>query len=187
MVRNGRIAAAMVVSCVALAACQSEKVDNAATMAKSAAQAQVNPTLSTTDATFINMAATSGIEEVTFGQLAATKATTRAIRGFASKMVTDHTAANQQLMALANAKQITPPTTMDSAHEATYQTLQNTRGHAFDKMYMDGQVQDHQMVVQAFQTEANSGTDPDVKAFAQQMLPTLQQHLTMAQRLDPRR
>jgi putative membrane protein len=181
------MAAAMVVSCVALAACGNQKAENAATMAKSAAQAQVNPTLSTTDATFINMAATSGIEEVTFGQLAQTRASSRAIRDFASNMVADHTSANQRLMALASAKQITPATSMDSAHEATYQTLQGLRGHAFDKAYMDGQVQDHQMVVQSFQQEATSGTDPDVKAFAQQMLPTLQQHLTMAQKLDPRR
>jgi putative membrane protein len=42
-------------------------------------------------------------------------------------------------------------------------------------------------VVQLFKDEAQNGTDPDVKALAQQLLPTLEHHLEMAQRLDPKR
>jgi Domain of unknown function (DUF4142) len=95
--------------------------------------------------------------------------------------------ANQRLAALARAKQMTPPSSMDTLHTQVYQQLQNTRGRNFDKLYMDGQVQDHQTVVQVFQNEAQNGTDPDVRAFAQQNLPMMQHHLEMAQRLDPRR
>ena len=154
--RTGRLALTAFVSCLALAACQ--KADNAAVTAKSAAQAQVNPTLSTTDTTFLNMAARAGSEEVIFGQLAGKKASSRAVRDFAAQMVADHTPANAKLMALAQSKQLNPPTTMDGAHQATYDTLEKTRGRAFDKMYMDGQVEDHQMVVDTFRTEATNGT-----------------------------
>ena len=170
---------------LALAGCQSTQ--QAATTVQSAAQAQTTPTLSTTDATFINMAGTSGLAEVQLGELAQTRASNPAVRRFAAQMVADHTQANQRLAALARAKQMTPPSSTDTLHTQAYQQLQNTRGRDFDKLYMDGQVQDHQMVVQAFQNEAQNGTDPDVRAFAQQNLPVMQQHLETAQRLDPRR
>jgi putative membrane protein len=170
---------------LALAGCQSAQ--QAATTVQSAAQAQTTPTLSTTDATFINLAGTSGLAEVQLGELAQTKASNPAIRRFATQMATDHTRANQRLAALAQAKQMTAPSSMDTLHTQVYQQLQNTRGRNFDKLYMDGQVQDHRTVVQAFQNEAQNGTDPDVRAFAQQNLPMMQQHLEMAQRLDPRR
>jgi len=44
-------------------------------------------------------------------------------------------------------------------------------------------VSDHEEAVALFQKEASSGTDPDLKAFAQKTLPTLQEHLKMAQAL----
>ena len=172
------------IALLSLAGCQ--QAEKAATDVKSAAQAQTNPTLSTSDVTFINTAATSGVEEVQFAELAETKATTPAIRNFASLMVKDHTAANEKLTALATRKQFTPPTSMDTMHENAYDTLKNSKGRAFNKAYLDGQVQDHMQVVQAFKDEAQSGTDPDVKAFAQELLPTLEHHLALAQRLDPK-
>jgi putative membrane protein len=39
---------------------------------------------------------------------------------------------------------------------------------------------DHEIAMSAFQQEAEHGTDPDLKAFAQAALPTLRQHLLMA-------
>jgi putative membrane protein len=169
------------IALVSLVACQ--RAEQAATTVQSAAQAQTTPTLSTTDATFINLAGTSGIEEITFGQLAQTKASRAAVRNYAAQMVTDHTAANQQLIALAQAKQMTPPSSMDMLHQQLFQKLQGMRGQAFDRAYMDSQVQDHVMVVEAFHTEATNGTDPQVRSFAQQNLPTMQQHLQMARGL----
>jgi putative membrane protein len=168
---------------VFLAGCQ--RAEQAATTVQSAAQAQTTPTLSTTDATFLNLAGTSGIEEVNFGQVAASKASSPAVRRFAQDMVTSHTKLNQQLVALAKAKQMTPPSSMDMQHDQMLSTLQGQRGSAFDRAYMTGQVNDHQMSIEAYQTEISNGTDPDVKSFAQQGLPILQQHLAMAQKLAP--
>jgi predicted outer membrane protein len=41
----------------------------------------------------------------------------------------------------------------------------------------------HQETIALFQQEAQSGKDPDIKQLAAQALPTLQQHLKMAQDL----
>ena len=164
-----------------LAGC--EATDKAATDVKSAAQAQTTPTLSTTDATFINTASQAGVEEIKFAQLAETQSHSARVKKFAMQMVTDHTAANEKLTALAQQKGITPTTTTDTAHDQMYTQLQGEHGRTFDRDYLAGQIKDHQMVADAMQTEIQSGTDADVKSFAQMTLPTIQQHLEMAQAL----
>jgi putative membrane protein len=54
-------------------------------------------------------------------------------------------------------------------------------GATFDKSYIKGMMQDHQEDIQEFETEANSGKDPDAKAFAAASLPMLKAHLKKIQ------
>jgi putative membrane protein len=172
-------------SLLSLAACST--TEKAVTTVQSAAQAQTTPTLSTTDATFINEASRAGAEEVSAGQLAQTKAASPAVRRFAARMVADHLAANQELLGLAQSKQMTATGAPDDAHATMLTQLQGMRGRAFDRAYMAGQVDDHKAAVTLFQNEIANGTDPDVKALAAKQLPTLQKHLSMARQLAPRR
>ncbi len=157
--------------------------EHAATEVKAAAQAQATPTLSTADAAFMDQAGRAGIEEVTFGQLARTQASRASTRDFALRMIDQHTKVNQELTQLATRKQITPTTSMDTAHQDMYDQLQKLHGRAFDRAYLNGQVADHQTVIELFQNEAVNGTDADVKAFAARTLPQLKMHLQMAEKL----
>jgi putative membrane protein len=54
-------------------------------------------------------------------------------------------------------------------------------GNAFDAAYMQHMVQDHKKTVADFQKQAQSGSDPALKTFAQKYLPIIQQHLQMAE------
>jgi putative membrane protein len=54
-------------------------------------------------------------------------------------------------------------------------------GDAFDKAYMREMLSDDQHDVAAFKHEATAGHDPDLKAWAAKTLPTLQEHLKLAQ------
>jgi putative membrane protein len=173
---------ALTLAVLPLMACS--QTEKAATTAQSAVQAQMNPTLSTSDATFINTAAAGGAAEVQFGQLAAQKGGTAAVRRFGQQMVDDHGKIDQELMQLAQQKKISPSTGMDATHQASYDDLQKLRGRAFDRQYLQGQLQDHQATVRAFEQEAQSGTDPDVKAFATRNLPTIQRHLDELQKMS---
>ena len=47
-------------------------------------------------------------------------------------------------------------------------------------------VDDHEKDVKEFTAQAQSGTDPDVKAFAAKTLPTLQSHLDMIKGIKDR-
>ncbi len=95
-------------------------------------------------------------------------------------MAADHAAINQQLAALAESKGMAPPSNSDGRHETLYRQLESLNGPAFDHAYMDGQMQDLTMLIQAFQTAADSGSNPQVRSFAQQGLPMVQPHLQMA-------
>ena len=162
------------------------QTQQAADTTVAAAKAQVNPTLSTSDATFMTTGARGGIAEVQMAQLALQKSRSPAVRRFAETMIAHHGKSNQEMMALAQQKQITPPSTMGAEHQATYDQLAGLRGRAFDRAYGQAMVADHQEDLQVYQTEAQDGTDPDVKAFAARNVPVLQQHLRMAQRLAQR-
>ncbi len=96
-------------------------------------------------------------------------------------MIDDHTPNNAQLMKLANSKGITPPTDVDAMQQKMMTKLQGMDGKKFDTAYLNGQVKSHEAMLKTFQMESKNGTDPDLKAFADSTIPTIQKHITMAQ------
>lgn len=56
-------------------------------------------------------------------------------------------------------------------------------GAQFDQLYARQQVMSHRQAVGAFTAYSQTGSDPSVRQFAAQTLPTLQGHLAMAERL----
>jgi putative membrane protein len=136
---------------------------------------------SSADHTFIMKAAQGGMAEVELGQLAATKASSEQVKQFGQRMVTDHQKANDELKTLAQQKNITVPTDLDAKDKTEKDRLSKLSGEAFDKAYMQHMLADHRKDVNEFRKESTSGKDPDVKAWAGKTLPTLEEHLKMAQ------
>lgn len=130
------------------------------------------------DMKFAMMAAQGGVAEVQLGQLAAQKGNRPEVKAFGQQMVDDHSKANDQLKSVAQAENITLPTTMNAKDQAEYNKLQGLSGDAFDREYVKDMVKDHEMDVKDFQKEADKGADPQIKNFASQTLPILQQHLS---------
>lgn len=56
-------------------------------------------------------------------------------------------------------------------------------GAELDREYAKFMVSDHRKDVSEFEKESTRGTDADLKAFATKTLPTLQEHLRMAEAL----
>jgi putative membrane protein len=137
--------------------------------------------LSAGDAKFVKTAATGGMEEVELGKLAASKASDPDVKNFGQKMVDDHSKANDQLKQIASQKGVTLPAGLNNMQKHDKAKLEKLSGAAFDRSYISMMVQDHKKDVADFQKESNSGKDGDVKSFASATLPTLQDHLKMAQ------
>jgi putative membrane protein len=96
-------------------------------------------------------------------------------------MIEDHGKANEQLTGLAKEHGVAVPDTLDQQHKATLAQLDEIDGAAFDRAYIRGQVADHQKAAQLLEYEIGSGQAVELKNFAAEILPTVLQHLEMAQ------
>jgi putative membrane protein len=97
-------------------------------------------------------------------------------------MVQDHGQADQQLASLAQSKGLTVPSTLDAKHAAMVKALGAKSGAAFDSSYAEHMAKGHTKAVALFQA-ASKSSDPDLAAFAQKTLPTLQEHKQLADNL----
>jgi len=151
-----------------------------------AAQAADKPSggsskLSSGDADFIKEAAQGGMVEVELGKLAQEKASNDKVKQFGKRMEQDHSKANSELKKLASNKGVEIPTTLDSKHQSKIDKLTKLSGAEFDKEYTDDMVSDHKDDIKKFQSVADKGKDADLKKFASKTLPTLKQHLQLAE------
>ena len=132
------------------------------------------------DRLFMEKAAAGGLMEVNLGNAVKDKAQSQEVKDFASKMVTDHSKANDELKELMSKKGLSAPTDVPAKDKATADKITAKSGADLDKAYMSDMVKDHDKDIKEFQAEAKNGTDPDVKAWAQKTLPTLEEHQKLA-------
>jgi putative membrane protein len=139
--------------------------------------------LDAADKHFMKEAAQGGMAEVQLGQLATQNAKSDEVKQFGQRMVDDHSKANDQLKQIAEQKGVTLPTDLSSKDKAEKDRLSKLQGEAFDRAYMQAMVTDHKKDVAEFKKEASNAKDSDVKNFASQTLPTLEDHLKQAQQV----
>jgi putative membrane protein len=140
--------------------------------------------LSESDYRFAVKAARGGLEEVELGQLAKQKGSSDAVRNFGDHMVADHSKANEELTQIASRKGATLPPTLSHGERSTLDDLQKAGGADFDKTYAKDMVKDHKKDLREFESAAKDVTDPDIRSWAEKTIPTLQQHLQMAQDME---
>lgn len=151
--------------------------------AKQAGKAAGKAASANADHAFVLEAASGGMMEVELGRMASNQASHDDVKKFGQRMVDDHSKANNDLSALAQKKNITLAAEMGKKEQATRDHLAKLNGAAFDKAYMQHMVADHTKDVRAFERESKMGKDPDIKAWAGQVLPTLQDHLKQAKQI----
>jgi len=119
------------------------------------------------------------------GRIAQTKGTTKAIRSYAQLMVSSHITVNNILLGiLKNKAPPPPPTLLKAAYATMISTLEHESGQKLDADYITGQVNYQKGNTALYQYEISNGTDPDLKAFAQETLPKIQDHLERALKLQ---
>lgn len=138
------------------------------------------PPLASADATFVTAAAQGGMTEIQEAQLAQKTSHSARIKAYAARMISDHNAADDQLKQLAMTKNAMLPTAVNDTQMQEMAKLQGETGRSFDHDYIADNIAGHQQQVVLFQTESQGGTDPDLKKFATDTLPTIQSHLDQA-------
>jgi putative membrane protein len=149
---------------------------------------QTNPSGQTTapgnstqvqDKMFLHEAAEGGMAEIQFGQLAAQKGGSDAVKQFGQKMVDDHTKLNDQLKPIAASMGVAEPKHLSKADQAEYNKLNGLSGDAFDNEYITNMVKDHRKDLHEFRSEQSVTTNPDLKMAVAQAEQVISQHLSM--------
>ena len=128
--------------------------------------------------------------DINYAELAMTKAKDEKVRSFAQQMITDHTAVQKSVLALASTLNVTPadsPTSgsLKSQAQEMMQKLRSLKSKEFEKAYIDNEVAYHQAVIGATKAVLiPSAQNPDLKSALQQALPLFEGHLQHAQRVQ---
>jgi putative membrane protein len=135
------------------------------------------------DKRFVRDAVFGGLIEVELGKLATDKGSTDAVRQFGQHVVEVQTKTNEQLKDVAAKAGYSVPESLDTKHHGRVDKLAKLSGPEFDKAYIKDQVKENESNVRAFQDESQGGSNPVVKTFAADTLPTLQAQLARAKDL----
>jgi len=149
--------------------------------------------LSEADKMFVTNAADGGMFEVKAGEMAVAKGDSTSmglmhgdslsVKSFGRMMITDHTKVNEELEDLATRKGASVPTSLTAPKQQKLDSLSAVSGEAFNQMYAKMMVSSHRETVTLFQAQSASGNDSELKSWASDKLPALQEHLQTAQML----
>lgn len=137
-------------------------------------------------ADFPQRMAMSDMFEIQSSQLAAERSQNQNVRQFAQEMVRAHTQTSQQMTQILQNVPNAPalPTTLDAQHQERLNTLRQANAERFDQLYIDQQVEAHDMAHTMLRDYAQSGQIAELRTFASQTAPTVQQHLERAREID---
>jgi putative membrane protein len=127
--------------------------------------------------------------DIEAGKQALDKSQNNDVRAFAQQMIGDHTAVNDQALALVKKLNVTPEDNATSkslaeAADAERKKLADLSGAAFDKAYVDNEVAYHKAVDDAVsKTLIPSAQNAELKTLLQNGLKLFEAHLAHAEQL----
>jgi putative membrane protein len=136
--------------------------------------------ISKQDRAFATTAMAGNMMEVQVGTMAQQQGASDAVHSFGKRLVDDHTKANDELTTIAGQLGIKPPASLPGSEQKKVDTLSKLNGAEFDTAFAPMIVKDHEHDIKAFEKEAKSGKNAELKSYATEILPTLKEHLAMA-------
>ena len=134
---------------------------------------------------FVNAAAASDKFEIESSKLAASQASSAAVKSFATKMISAHTASTAKLKTTiaGMSPAVTPDDTLSADQQAKLDSLKGLKGAEFDSAYAAAQTEAHQKTLDALNAYSASGDNATLKTFAAGMVPTVTAHFNLAKGL----
>lgn len=133
------------------------------------------------DQQFAKMAAQGNAAEVAAGHMAQQKASNDQVKQLGQTLVTDHSKSNDKLQEAASKDNMQLPSQPNEMQQQEAQKLQDMSGKQFDRAFLKNEIRDHHKDIRAYEQEANSGQNPQLKQYAKDCLPVLKKHLQMAE------
>ncbi|HEY9396874.1 MAG TPA: DUF4142 domain-containing protein [Burkholderiales bacterium] len=155
--------------------------ETAASGSNDASTAMINDV----DRDFATRAFATSIAIVQAGRLAAEKTLDEDVRQFAQEMVKDHTASNEELTKIAQAKKLELPMAPHASFKDALQQLTTTTGPQHDRFYMERfGASAHRDALALYEREIREGEDAELKRYAERSVPKLRQHLERAEKVQ---
>jgi len=122
--------------------------------------------------------------EVAVAQIAQQKSQDQKVKDLAQNLIKDHTQAMQQLQPIAQKLQLELPQGLPSDKQKELQILSGMDSKMFDQKFISMMDEDHAKDVTCYSHVSHMAQSPDVKQFASQTLPKLQQHWQMVKQSE---
>ena len=135
-------------------------------------------------AEFIDDASAQGMADIEASRLAHQKSESKEVKDYTIVVINDRTTANQHLAKIARQLDLPVAPREEIVEKAKALMPQVMEGATFDEAYTASQVKTTQQAIERLQQEAQSTDVPEIKAFAEENLPKLQNHLQMARALQ---
>lgn len=142
------------------------------------------------DAQIAHIVVTANQVDIDAGKVAQQKGSTAEVKAFGKQMVTDHTGVNKQATALVKKLGVKPEDnatsqSLKSGGVDNVKHLKTLKGKAFDKAYVDHEVDYHQQVLDAIdKTLLPSAKNAELKALIEKVRPAIDAHLQHAKMLQ---
>jgi len=137
------------------------------------------------DQEFLKKAAEINLTEIQAGKIAERTSTDPNIKKMAAMVVKDHTEANHKLDRLAASKGVSLPKEPSMWDKHAIGGLEKEQGDKFNKEFLSFNMKGHEKAIALYEKEGARTQDPDIKAWAQKMIPSLKEHLAMAKSGHP--
>lgn len=131
------------------------------------------------DSSFIATAGSLGLLQVQLGKLVQQKGKSPEVKAFGAKMVAEYSKVNEELAAGAKGAAYPAPVILRD-HQKTLDLLVSTGRSSFDKKYMAEMVSEHREAARLYQQQSEHGRVTSLKDLASRLLPTVQQHESLA-------
>ncbi len=126
---------------------------------------------------FVKNALESGAAEIKLSQLALTNSQNPQMLEYAKQVIADHTDMDAELKKISGSKNNID--SLNAVHQTQLDSLTKKTGAAFDKLYIQAMVIDHENDIKVFK-EGENNSDKKLKEFAVKSTPKLAQHLANA-------
>jgi putative membrane protein len=133
---------------------------------------------------FMMKATLSHLSEMDMATLAMQKSQNSDVKDFANMIQSDHSNAIEDLTDLMKDKNVSQPSKLTPEAKGDLEKMTGLSGAEFDREFVNMMVADHQKMVEMFEDQAAIAQNPDVKKYAEDLLPKLQMHLEKAQKLQ---
>ena len=142
-----------------------------------------------TDANIVAVLDAANAADSVAGQLASTKGTSADVRSYGKLMMGEHHMLREQGQQVAKAANITPmPPTGDQMQSKAEQNqkmlIDMQKGAAWDKMYIDHEVEMHEQVLQTAKQAHEQAQNAELKALIEKAQPVIEKHLERAREIQ---